>query len=298
MRRIAWFRASPPDSSALLDETAPIVAALRRTHDIDVVTAGQAHDFVWKHFRHPYDVCVYEAGSTPAHAFMRAYLQHYPGIIAPRGLGVELGPESGPGPDPGFDHATLTVGVLDERRLDLVERVVQRTCEAGAPVRVLRDSNPRRILRDADVIVALEWPPLEGTPTAALLGLAARKPVIVLEVESTADWPALDPQTWQRRGFSPEPPIVVSLDPRDEQHSLMLALKRLAADHVLRGALATAGHAWWRTHATLDHAVRAWESMLASGEAVRAPTRAPEDHRVAACTVLADFGVTVDFLDS
>jgi hypothetical protein len=74
--------------------------------------------------------------------------------------------------------------------------------------------------------------------------MAARKPVIVLETTTTAEWPALDPQTWRPRGFSSDPPIVVSLDPRDEEHSLVLAIQRLSTDAALRWRLGDAAHAW------------------------------------------------------
>jgi hypothetical protein len=302
MSRVAWFRATTPDSSAILDETAPIIDALRLTHDIDVVTEAEAHDFVWKHFRQPYDLCVYEIGSTPAHAFMGAYVNHYPGILAPRGLGAELGSDSAAASgaelesESGSDPDALTIGLLDAARRDLVERAVQRARQADAPVRVLQEANPRRILRHADAVVALEWPPVDGTPTAALLGMAASKPVIVLEIESTAAWPALDPQTWRRRGFSTEAPIVISLDPRDEEHSLMLALKRLASDVALRAALGTAGHAWWRAHATIDHAVDAWEAMLTRPVPTSVPLRPTADHSAGLRATLDEFGVGVDFL--
>src|ERR687891_1137453 len=78
--RLAWFRATPPDSGALLDRNAPLIEALRRTHTIDVVTMAEAHDFVWKHDRQPYDLCVYEVGSSRADQFIRPYLLHYPGV--------------------------------------------------------------------------------------------------------------------------------------------------------------------------------------------------------------------------
>src|SRR5687767_10907742 len=100
-------------------------------------------------------------------------------------------------------------------------------------------------MREADVIVSLPWPVTGEAYTSALAAMAARKPVIVLETTSTAEWPALDPQTWQPRGFSPDAPIVVSLDPRDEEHSLVLAIQRLSSDSDLRAQLADAAYAWW-----------------------------------------------------
>jgi hypothetical protein len=125
----------------------------------------------------------------------------------------------------------------------------------------------------------------------------------VLETEITAGWPALDPQTWQPRGWSNQTPIVISIDPRDEEHSLSLALRRLATEPALRDALGSAAHEWWRRHATLDHAVQAWRSILA--EAVTAtptsrpsnwPTHLTADGTERARELLSEFGATVDFL--
>ena len=99
-------------------------------------------------------------------------------------------------------------------------------------------------MREADVIVSLPWPATGENRAPALAAMAARKPVIVLETTSTAEWPALDPQTWRPRGFSADAPIVISLDPRDEEHSLVLAIQRLSSDAVLRSQLADAAYAW------------------------------------------------------
>jgi len=137
----------------------------------------------------------------------------------------------------------------------------------------------------------------------AFAGMAAGRAVIVLETEITAGLPALDPQTWQPRGWTGQPPIVVSIDPRDEEHSLALALRRLATDAQLRESLGAAAHEWWRQHATLDHAVQAWRSILAEAITLTPPPR-PSDwprHLTANGTerardLLAEFGATVDFL--
>jgi glycosyltransferase involved in cell wall biosynthesis len=40
-----------------------------------------AHDFVWKHQREPYDLVVYQLGNAPCHDYMWAYLARYPGLV-------------------------------------------------------------------------------------------------------------------------------------------------------------------------------------------------------------------------
>jgi hypothetical protein len=236
---------------------------------------------------------------------MRAYLPHYPGLIAPRGLGSDpIDVPSGSSRKPqdadvasAFRRKTLTLGIPDAARRDVLERALDRARAAGAGAALLPPATPLAHLAGADVIVALEWPPSNGVPAAALHGIAAGRTVVVLEVEATAGWPALDPQTWQPRGYLDEPPIAISIDPRDEEHSLMLAIRRLAADPALRAALGAAAQAWWREHATLDHAVRAWERLLA--EAARPPAaRDARDGTERARAILGAMGVAVDFLES
>jgi hypothetical protein len=325
--RLAWFKATPSDSGALLDRTAAVIDALGRTHTIDIVTATLAHDFVWKHGRHPYDVCVYEVASPRDQRFIVPYLLHYPGVMLlvdtaiadsrmwngsrmvvvaddaaavalasewpdARVRHVPLGVADGTFqlPGSGFQVRALRVGLLDTSRQAVVERAVQRARNRGAAVRLCDSAS------DADVIVALEWPPRSGPPLAALHAMASGRVAIVLEVEVTAGWPALDPQTWCPRGFGLDSPIAISLDPRDEEHSLMLALVRLAADPSLVRALGDAARTWWQGHATLDRAVAGWELVLQEAVTMRPAPQHVADGSERAREILAEMGVSVDFL--
>jgi hypothetical protein len=162
--------------------------------------------------------------------------------------------------------------------------------------------SPDAILDKADVVLATSWPPPDEL-TLALAGMAAARAVVVLEIGITAGLPALDPQTWQPRGWSSEPPIVVSVDPRDEEHSLALALRRLASDATLRSTLGSAAHEWWQHHATPDHAALAWRSILAEAVSATSPPRPANwpphlsaDGTERARELLGEFGTTVDFL--
>ena len=141
-------------------------------------------------------------------------------------------------------HAAVRFAALPRARADVLRRALARACDAGASAELAPDGPPERVMKEADVIVSLPWPVTGDAHQSALAAMAARKPVIVLETTSTADWPALDPQTWQPRGFSAAAPIVISLDPRDEEHSLVLAIQRLSSDPALRARLADAAYAW------------------------------------------------------
>jgi len=214
--------------------------------------------------------------------------------VAPLGVGREQGSAKGAG-------QPSVVGALDSSRNSLIQRAVGRARAAGASLELIAGS-AESVLENADILIAVSWPPADEL-TMALAGMAAGRAVVVLETEITAGWPALDPQTWQPRGWAGQPPIVVSIDARDEEHSLALALRRLAVDAQLRTSLGAAGHHWWRQHATLEHAVRAWRSLLAEAVTVTPPPRPPNwprhltaDGTERARDLLAEFGATVDFL--
>ena len=78
----------------------------------------------------------------------------------------------------------------------------------------------------------------------------------------------------------------------------MLALKRLAADNALRRTLSAASHAWWRSHATLAHALEKWEQLLEDAASARAAPRRGADHTLRVYDILEPFGVRVDVLES
>jgi hypothetical protein len=138
----------------------------------------------------------------------------------------------------------IRFAAVPDARADVLHRAVARARSAGASAVVSAGEPIDEALKNADVLVSLAWPAVAGMQAAALAAMAARIPVVVLETTHTADWPALDPQTWTSRGFGGDAPIVVSIDPRDEEHSLVLAIKRLSSDALLRAQLADAADRW------------------------------------------------------
>jgi hypothetical protein len=156
----------------------------------------------------------------------------------------------------------VVFGTISGDRIEVLRRARDRAGLGDETTLLMTDRSPEQILGEADVIVSLQWPWSGEPATEALTAMAAGKPVVVLETPGTADWPALDPQTWQPRGPGAEAPIVVSLDPLDEEHSLGLALSRLSADASLRTRLGVAAELWWRTHATPGHAAADWTQIL------------------------------------
>jgi len=90
--RIAWFSPLPPIRSGIATCNADLLARLDGEQAIDRFVDGlgrmppgartfDAHDFVWKHRRHPYDLITYQLGNAPCHDFIWAYLARYPGLV-------------------------------------------------------------------------------------------------------------------------------------------------------------------------------------------------------------------------
>jgi hypothetical protein len=199
---------------------------------------------------------------------------------------------------------SVRFAVFDERvrDRDVVGRALQRARDAGAEFDLVEPDADAKMLARCDVVIAPGWPPLHHTPAAVIAGMAAGKAVVTMEMEATAEWSAVDPQTWRPRGLGVTgAPIAVTIDPRDEEHSLMLAIRRLSSDASAREQLGTAAHTWWKAHATPAHAAAAWLQIL--DEAARlSPPPLPDDWSsplVAdgtqlARSLLAEFGLTSD----
>lgn len=333
--RVAWFRQTPPTSDTPLDETALAILEIGQTHEVEIVTPDMLHDFVWRHFRAPHDVCVYELG-TPHEGRFLPYSMSYPGVMLVSGatfesrdapscrracaaarvlvardeavarriadqcpgvpvrhvpLGVGLAPHAPA--EFGKSARMVRVGIVGPR--DTAEGAIQRAREAGARLELVSETGAEAIAR-AEILIVLSWPGGESV-TSVLAGMAARRAVIVFEMETTAGWPALDPQTWQLRGaLAVGPPIVVSIDPFDREHSIVATLRRLAADAMFRESLASAAHDWWRGHATLAHAVAGWHDVLQQAAALPPRPTPAVDGTATARAILGEFGVSVDFL--
>jgi hypothetical protein len=300
--RIAWFRAAAPDLANLLDDSASLIHEFSRSRQIDVIVERQAHDFVWQQSLNPWDLCVYELDQSAAHSFVWGYLVNYAGVVMLRSANVahlqvalaasraivaptsemaamlrsicpaaqvRTAPPAIASPGEATAHAPTgrasTIAVYDVRPHDrtLVDRALQRARDAGATFAQIRLGADCALPANCDVVVSPEWPPFGQMPTATLAGMAAGKAIVTTETEVTGGWPALDPQTWRPRDLAAtDAPIAVTIDPRDEEHSLVLAIRRLSSDATLRTSLGEAAHNWWMHHATPAHAAAAWERIL------------------------------------
>ena len=100
-------------------------------------------------------------------------------------------------------------------------------------------------LAACDVSVNLRWPTAREVSGPWLRALAAGRPTIIIDLAHMADVPALDPRTWTVAPLgSPSDalptPVTIAIDVLDEDHSLRLAMLRVANDPDLRDRLGVA----------------------------------------------------------
>ena len=114
-----------------------------------------------------------------------------------------------------------------------------------------------------DVTLNLRWPTARETSGPWLQALAAGRATIVTDLVHLADTTSLDPRTWTVNSEAHcASPVCVAIDILDEDHSLRLAMRRLAADGALRGSLGAAAREWWRREHSLDAMVEDYEQVM------------------------------------
>jgi glycosyltransferase involved in cell wall biosynthesis len=139
-------------------------------------------------------------------------------------------------------------------------------------------------LEAADVCLCLRWPTSRETSASWLRCLAAGKPTVITDLVHTVEVPSLDPRTWELqhaslRAADVDRPlrrtdaVTVAVDILDEDHSLALAMRRLATDEGLRQLLGRNARAWWSAHHTLGVMVE--DYVAAVGLACATPLLPP-----------------------
>jgi glycosyltransferase involved in cell wall biosynthesis len=133
--------------------------------------------------------------------------------------------------------------------------------------RLPTDDDLTACIAAADIVVSLRWPTAREVSGPWLRALAAGKPTVIVDLAHLADVPTLDPRTWQRNTLPPEidgtlDPCAVAIDILDEDHSLRLALRRLATDPALRTALGTAARDYWHANHTIGRMAADYRSII------------------------------------
>jgi glycosyltransferase involved in cell wall biosynthesis len=156
-----------------------------------------------------------------------------------------------------------------------------RTLEISHATRLLEhldDAAFDRTIAAADVSLNLRWPTAREMSGPWVRALAAGRATVIVDLVHLALIPSLDPRTWQPHapggasasGDQPEP-IAVAIDILDEDHSLRLAMRRLARDADLRDRLGRAARRHWEAEHSFERTVRDYERVMAKAAASPAP---------------------------
>jgi glycosyltransferase involved in cell wall biosynthesis len=151
-------------------------------------------------------------------------------------------------------------------------------------------------LAASEVCLCLRWPTSRETSASWLRCLAAGKPTLSTDLVHTVDMPSLDPRDWSilaglsavarnepasfgetrrslgeggKAGTTTEvntvdkaKPVGVSIDILDEDHSLKLAIRRLATDEKLRATLGANARALWMERFRLERMVAGYQAAM------------------------------------
>ncbi len=145
----------------------------------------------------------------------------------------------------------------------------------------LADDEIDDYLAASDVCLCMRWPTSRETSASWLRCLAAGKPTISTDLVHTVDVPTLDPRDWSvldarlksrptdTKSVGPVAksagPVGVSIDILDEDHSLKLAVRRLASDEKLRVSLGSNAHALWAERFRLERMVAGYQEAISRG---------------------------------
>jgi glycosyltransferase involved in cell wall biosynthesis len=125
-----------------------------------------------------------------------------------------------------------------------------------------------------DASLNLRWPTAGEVSGPWLRCLALGLPTVVVDLAHMADVPSLDPRTWHPHGgHSESTPVCIAIDILDEDHSLALAMRRLATQPAFRKRLGDAAAAYWQRHHTPSAMIENYEQLI--DEVRQLPTPEP-----------------------
>ena len=134
----------------------------------------------------------------------------------------------------------------------------------------------------SDIALNLRWPTAREVSGPWLRCLAAGKPTVILGLAHLADVPAVDPRTWSSTagidaGADAARPVSVAIDILDEDHSLRLAMQRLARDRALCDSLGAAARDYWRSQHSPAAMLEDYHRVIALARSSPGPLRTSFD---------------------
>jgi glycosyltransferase involved in cell wall biosynthesis len=135
-----------------------------------------------------------------------------------------------------------------------------------------------------DVALNLRWPTAREVSGPWLRCLAAGRATVTIELAHLAGvasetpaaqrWTTIDPRTWVP-ATPGSAPCTVALDIADEEHSLRLAMRRLAVDRDLRVALGRAGRDYWSANHSIEGMADDYRRLIPRAATVVPPSGTP-----------------------
>jgi glycosyltransferase involved in cell wall biosynthesis len=171
----------------------------------------------------------------------------------------------------------LLLAGLPDRRLDLEAQIA--ALALGDAVHRLQPDNDDEFdaaIAAADVSLNLRWPTALETSGPWVRSLALSRATVIVDLVHQQHVPVLDPRTWRRHApcedVSPgadADAVAVAIDILDEEHSLRLAMRRLATDRPLRETLGRRARQFWEREHTVERMAGDCERLMA--QALRQP---------------------------
>lgn len=136
-----------------------------------------------------------------------------------------------------------------------------------------------------DVGLNLRWPTAREMSGPWLRMLAAGLPTVVVDSVHHTDIITLDPRTWRchepLQTLEPNPElqaVAVAIDILDEDHSLRLALRRLASDADFRAQLGATARQYWESNCTVARMTAEYNRVIARAMTLPIPDAALPAH--------------------
>jgi glycosyltransferase involved in cell wall biosynthesis len=188
----------------------------------------------------------------------------------------------------GFDAWLLLVGDTHEYPTLPVDLERLRISEFVRVTGYVADDEMDAFLAAADACLCLRWPTALETSASWLRCLAAGRATVISDLAHLVDVP---------------PAVALRVDLLEEARTLADAMRRLATDSDLRGAVGRAGFEYFAAHHTIDVMAADYTRLLPHAAGRRAPIvnnlpkHFTDDHGEAARAVARQFGVAVDILE-
>jgi len=224
---------------------------------------------------------------------------------------------------PHAPHARLLLAGAPAKHYDIAADI-SRACHGSEGTGVTltgyleTDAELTDHIAACDVTLNLRWPTARETSGPWLRALAAGKPTVVTDLAHLTDFASLDPRTWHLQeasapigerssairdrpsviGHRSSDAVAVAIDILDEDHSLRLAMRRLAKDAGLRVRLGQAAREYWTSEHSVEAMADDYERVMRDAAARPDPDtelpqhmRDPGDRRLR--ELLQPFGVEV-----